>query len=167
MSNEVSVFNRFPRLFPTVFEKDFLSGGIFDEFEKMFSNPKLRQISVYPTDIYNEYVDDKVISTVIEIACAGLQKEQCRVQIENDTLIVELGIQLDAKADDKDTKEPAIQRKYIQNQIAGRSSSISWRLSDNVDKNNIKVKYQDGILQIKLPMLTVKEEPKSKYLAIE
>lgn len=166
MSNEVSVFNRFPRLFPTVFEKDFLSGGIFDEFEKMFSNPKLRQISVYPTDIYNEYVDDKVISTVIEIACAGLQKEQCSVQIENDTLIVELGIQLDAKADDKDTKEPAIQRKYIQNQIAGRSSSISWRLSDNIDKNNIKVKYQDGILQIKLPMLT-KEEPKSKYLAIE
>ena len=167
MSNEVSVFNRFPRLFPTVFEKDFLSGGIFDEFEKMFSNPKLRQISVYPTDIYNEYIDDKVISTVIEIACAGLQKEQCSVQIENDTLIVELGIQLDVPADEKDKKEESkIQRKYIQNQIAGRSSSISWRLSDNVDKNNIKVKYQDGILQIKLPMLT-KEEPKSKYLAIE
>lgn len=167
MSNEVSVFNRFPRLFPTVFEKDFLSGGIFDEFEKMFSNPKLRQISVYPTDIYNEYVDGKVISTVIEIACAGLQKEQCSVQIENDTLIVELGIQLDVPADEKDKKEPVVQRKYIQNQIAGRSSSISWRLSDNVDKNNIKVKYQDGILQIKLPTLITKEQPKSKYLAIE
>lgn len=167
MSNELSVFNRFPRLFPTVFEKDFLSGGIFDEVEKMFSNPKLRQLSVYPTDIYNEYVDNKVISTVIEIACAGMSKEQFNIEIKDDTLLVETGLDVvDLPETEEDKKKPKVQRKYIQNQIAGRSSSMSWRLSDNVDKNNIKVKYTDGILQIKLPMLT-KEEPKSKVIEIE
>lgn len=166
MSNEVSVFNRLPRLFPTVFEKDFLSGGIFDEIEKMFSNPKLRQLSVYPTDIYNEYVDDKVISTVIEIACAGMSKDQFKVEVKDDTLVVETGLNADLQETEEDKKEQHIQRKYIQNQIAGRSSSMSWRLSDNVDKTNIKVKYVDGILQIKLPMLT-KEEPKSTIITIE
>ena len=166
MSNEVTIFDRLPRLIPTMFEKDFLSGGIFDEFEKMFSNPKMRQISVYPTDIYNEYQDDKIINTVIEIACAGMTKQQFNVEIKEDQLIVDLGLIADEQETEEDKKKPVIKRKYIQNQIAGRSSHISWRLSDNVDKNNIKVKYSDGILQIKLPMLA-KEEPKSKVIEIE
>lgn len=166
MSNEMSLFKRLPSLFPTAFENDFLSGGIFDELEKVFSNSKMRQISVYPTDIYNEYQGDKLIDTVIEIACAGMTKKHFNVEIKEDQLIVELGLIADEQETEEDKKKPVIKRKYIQNQIAGRTSHISWRLSDNVDKNNIKVKYIDGILQIKLPIIE-KTEPKSKVIEIE
>ena len=53
MQNTIKLFDRFPSIFPTAFENTFLSGSIFDEFDKVFNSQKLKQMSVYPTDIYN------------------------------------------------------------------------------------------------------------------
>ena len=44
-----------------------------------------------------------------------------------------------------------IERKYIQKQIAERTASMSWTLSNKIDKKNIDVKYIDGVLKITCP----------------
>jgi HSP20 family molecular chaperone IbpA len=175
MKNMLTVFDRMPSIFPTAFESNFLSANLFDEVDKIFNCQKLRQMSVYPTDIYTLMQDDEAIATVIEIACAGISRDRCEVKLDENKLFVNIGFILETghepvsepvkeekqskKSKAKETKtepvvectEAKIERKYIQKQIAERTASMSWTLSNKIDKKNIDVKYVDGVLKITCP----------------
>lgn len=156
MQNTIKLFDRFPSIFPTAFENTFLSGSIFDEFDKVFNSQKLKQMSVYPTDIYNvKDENEQVIATVIEMAMAGIDKDNCSINIENNELILNIGnVISDAnKSDEEDTSENKFTKEYIQKQISGRSAVMRWTLGNKIDKDNISVKYKNGILKITLPFV--------------
>lgn len=155
MQKTIKLFDRFPTIFPTAFENTFLSGNLFDEFDKVFNSQKLKQMSVYPTDIYNlKDESDNVIATVIEMAMAGVDKNNCIIKIENNELILNINTASDKKED-----ESKLKKQYIQQQIATRSAVMRWTLGNKIDKDNISVKYIDGILKIILPFIPTIEKP--------
>jgi HSP20 family molecular chaperone IbpA len=80
----------FPHYFPPLLKTHFYLGSIFNDFEKVFGSAKLKQLYVYPTDIYNELKDGKVISTVIAIALAGVNKDSVKVTVSDDKLHVDV-----------------------------------------------------------------------------
>jgi HSP20 family molecular chaperone IbpA len=170
-NNTLPLFDRIPQLFPTPFEQTLMSGNIFDEFTKMFNSQKLRQMTVYPTDIYNEIINDKVIATVIEVAIAGVKKEHCSIKLEGNKLQVAIGVEksentieeIPEKKKSKKTaelvEEPVIIKDYIQQQISERTAYINWTISNRVEKDKIEVSCTDGILKIRLPLLHEIPEP--------
>lgn len=91
MNNEVTVFDRFPRLLPTAFEND-IPSSIFDEFERLFDTSKFRHMSVYPVNIYEKRIDDVLDSMVIEIATAGISRDKCKVKVDGNKLFVNIRI---------------------------------------------------------------------------
>lgn len=152
MNNELTVFDRFPSLLPTQFEKT-IPSSIFDVFDSLFNTSELRKMTVYPTDIYELYEKDKPVATVIEIATAGINKENCKVRIDGNKLFVD--IDNSAKIEEPMEKE---NKRWIQKQIAKRSASMSWTIGNNIDKKKVEVKYTDGVFKITLPYNKTKEK---------
>jgi HSP20 family molecular chaperone IbpA len=130
----------------------FYHGSIFNDIEKVFGSSKLKQLYVYPTDIYNELKNGKVISTVIAIALAGVCKDSVKVTVSDDKLHV------DILNDVKEEQQGEIRREYVQSQMALRNAHMSWTLNKNVVQEKISVEFKDGILSIKLPIIEEKEK---------
>lgn len=164
MRNTLTLFDRIPQLFPTTFENTLMSGSLFDEFDKIFNSQKLRQMTVYPTDIYNEIKDDKIIALCIEVAIAGVKKEHCQIKLEGNKLQVAIGIIPETETTEK-TDEVKVEtidgitKDYIQRQIAERTAYMNWTLSNRVEKDKIEVTSIDGILKIRLPIIHCEPEP--------
>ena len=166
--NQLSGFDRFPTLLPSIFFKDDDYVSLDDIFNRVFSDTKVKQMCVYPTNIYNLMDKDKKVATVIEIAAAGFSKDTTKVSLEDKILTVELGCADDSKTEEK-KEEKDIEghtKEYIQKNIAGRYAKMSWTLSNDIDISNIDVKYVNGILSITLPVIQ-KSKNVSKYLEIK
>jgi HSP20 family molecular chaperone IbpA len=142
----------FPHYFPQLLKTHFYLGSLFNDIEKVFGSAKLKQLYVYPTDIYNELKDGKVISTVIAIALAGINKDSVKVTVNDDKLHVDILNEI------KEGAQGEITRQYIQSQLALRNAHMTWSLNKNVNKENISVEYKDGILSITLPIIEEKEK---------
>ena len=155
--NELSIFNRLPSLFPQIFDKNF--EDVFTSFDRELGRT---DNLTYPTDIYDKYDGDKKIATVIEIAAAGFKKEECKVSVKDDILTLKL-VKQDSKAP---TDSEGITRKYHAKKIAYRTATFSWTLAQNVEKEKISVKYEDGVLKIELPIAQL-NEPQEKLIEIQ
>ena len=141
-----------PHYFQLLLKIHFYHGSFFNDFEKVFGSTKLKQLYVYPTDIYNELKNGKVISTVIAIALAGVNKDSVKVTVVDDKLHV------DVLDDVKEEQQVEIIRQYIQSQMALRNAHMTWTLNKNVVQEKISVEFKDGILRITLPILEEKEK---------
>jgi HSP20 family molecular chaperone IbpA len=96
--------------------------------------------------------NDKIISTVIAIALAGVSKDSVKVTVSDDKLHV------DILNDVKEEQQGEIRREYVQSQMALRNAHMSWTLNKNVVQEKISVEFKDGILSIKLPIIEEKEK---------
>ena len=127
----MTLFNRFPTLFPAnIFEDElsnFLSG-----FEKLN-----RTNFAYPYDIYDLMKGKERLATVVEIAAAGFTKNDCKISVKGDQLKLELGKTGEPKPVDDGE---GITRQYTSKRIANRTAEISWKLAKDVDIKNIKVR---------------------------
>ena len=142
----------YPHYFLPLSKNHFYHGSIFNDIDKVFGSTKLKQLYVYPTDIYNELKNGKVISTVIAIALAGVSKDSVKVTVSDDKLHV------DILNDVKEEPPGEITRKYIQSQMALRNAYMTWTLNKNVVQEKISVEFKDGILSITLPVIEEKEK---------
>ena len=141
-----------PIYFPPLLKNLSYHGSIFNDFEKVFGSTKLKQLYVYPTDIYNEIKNGKIISTVIAIALAGVNKDSVKVSVSDDKLHV------DVLNDVKEEPAGEITREYIQSQMALRNAHMTWTLNKSVVQEKISVEFKDGILRITLPIIEEKEK---------
>lgn len=154
--NNITFFDKLPMIGPKSFWEE--QQNILSGMNKLFKDDFCFN-NTYPYDIYNKIKDGKIIATVIEIAAAGFNKDNCNVSIKGNIL----SLKLEKK---KEEKEEGVQRNYIDKRIAYRTFNASWSLSNVSDKKNIKVTFKDGILSIIIPILPA-EEPQETLLEIE
>jgi len=117
------------------------------------SNPievKTESSSFPKMDIYKE--DNTVY---IVLAVAGYSKKEILMKATDDMLFI-------AGVKEKEKEKP--DREYIQHQLAYRKWKKIIKLGSIVDVDNIKAKFENGLLIIQLPL---KEEHKSKIIEIE
>lgn len=93
--------------------------------------------------------DGNVISQRLEVVTTPFAKDDVKVTISNNTLTVDCGSENKEEKDGDD---------YIYKGISSQNYSFSIRLSDKIDRNEIKAKNVDGVLTITLPFK--KDEPK-------
>ena len=118
-----NLMKRNREMFPAVFG--------WDAFDKVFEDMRGSLFEVpqgYPTDVVelrNENGD--VTSYEVDVALAGIPKENVSISVEKDTL------------------------RYVRNSMARRSMQVELGLH-GIDKENIKADIVDGLLKVELPI---------------
>jgi HSP20 family protein len=90
----------------------------------------------------------------IEVAAAGLSKEDFKIHLEDDVLTVSA---------EKEQDEKDAQGKYTRREFNYTSFKRSFRLDETIDQERVEAEHKDGILNIRLSKRedSVKQGPKS------
>ena len=95
----------------------------------------------------------------MEVAAPGLKKEYCKVNINEDGNLV-VKIEHKAEHEDKSAKDEAEKFHYVRREFTYTNYEQTYILPDEVDKEHISAKVEDGILSIELPKLDPEPEKK-------
>lgn len=161
MSNLVRYTN--PVSFPSIFDTDFFGptdvlfdrilSQTFPEFTTAFGC-KPFESAAYPK------VDVRETETefVIEAEIPGLEKGQVKVEVKDDILILRGEKRSNEKKDGK----------YHVQEIKRSSFIRSWTLpAEVVDKNSVKAKFKDGLLEVVVKKINPSPPPKPEVKVID
>lgn len=125
--------------------------NLFDDFFDTEWMPRLNATA----PAVNVKETDK--SYEMEVAAPGLKKEYCRIDIDNDG---NLCVKIEAKFEHKDDNK---KEHYLRREFNYSNYEQSYVLPDDVDRDKISAKVENGVLQINLPKLEQKQvEPQHR-----
>ena len=94
----------------------------------------------------------------MDIAAPGLKKEFCTVNINNEGNLV---VKIENKSEHEEKSEEGEKKHhYLRREFSYASYEQAYTLPDEVDKDAISAKVEDGILTINLPKLAPEPEKK-------
>lgn len=134
----VRLSNQFPTLFDRFFEND-----LFD-----WSN---RNYSTTDTTLPSVNIKESSEEFEVDLAAPGFVKSDFNIELNHDLLTIS-----SEKKVENETKEG---QQFARREFSYQSFSRSFTLPNTADSNNIKAKYDNGILRISIPK---KEEAKPK-----
>ncbi|MCR4681299.1 MAG: Hsp20 family protein [Bacteroidales bacterium] len=130
--------------FPTVFE-DFLNSDVMPR-----ANTTAPAVNVKE--------DEK--GYTMEIAAPGIKKEFCRVNVDDDNnLCVAIENKMEHKEEDK-------KNRYLRREFSYSNYEQRYMLPDDVKKDEISAKVEDGILTVTLPKMKVEEKKLARSIEI-
>ncbi|EFI73190.1 MULTISPECIES: Hsp20/alpha crystallin family protein [Segatella] len=94
-------------------------------------------------------------SYIMDIAAPGLKKEFVRMDLDNDG---NLNIAIENKLEHKQENK---KEHYIRREFSYSNYQQAYTLPEDVDKDKISAKVENGVLEILLPKLNPKDEPRS------
>ena len=96
----------------------------------------------------------------VDIDLPGFKKDEINAQLDNGYLTISA-----AKGLDKDEKDK--KGKYIRKERYAGAMSRSFYVGEGITQDDIKAKYEDGILRLSVPQKEAKAVENKKYIAIE
>ena len=130
--------------FPTVFE-DFLNTDFMPR-----ANSTAPAVNVKETD--KNYV--------MELAAPGIKKEYCRVAINEDG---NLTIAIENKMEHKEENK---KHHYLRREFSYSNYEQSYTLPDDVERDKISAKVENGILTVVLPKVEKEEKKIAKAIEV-
>ena len=96
----------------------------------------------------------------VDIDLPGFKKDEIDVQLDNGYLSISAAKGLDKEEKDKEGK-------YIRKERYAGSMSRSFYVGDAITEDDIKAKYESGILRLSIPKKEAKQVETTKRIAIE
>lgn len=96
----------------------------------------------------------------LDIDMPGFKKDEIQAELKDGFLTVSA-----SKGLDRDEKND--EGQYIRRERYTGSMSRSFYVGDQLEEEDVKAKYEDGILKLSVPKKAVKELEQNKYIAIE
>ena len=128
---------------------------VFDEFFNSDNMPRTQVIAPAVNVKENEE------AYIMEMAAPGIKKEFCRVHInENGNLSVVIENKMEHKEEDK-------KQHYLRREFAYTNYQQNYTLPEDVDKDRIAAKVENGILTIELPKVKKEEAKVSRQIDIK
>lgn len=96
----------------------------------------------------------------MEVAAPGIKKEFCRIHITEDgNLSLAIENKMEHKEEDK-------KQHYLRREFSYTNYQQNYALPDDVDREHIAAKVENGILTIELPRIKKEETKVSRQIAI-
>ncbi len=133
--------------------------SVFDEFFKpwneWFDNGNLwnRTMNVPAVNI-TEDKDNYLVS----LAAPGLKKDDFVIDVDGNMLTI--SSQKEERIEEKD-------KRFTRKEYSYSSFSRSFTLPDEINKEKIEAKYEDGVLKIALPRAEAAKKPSAKHIAVK
>ena len=108
-----------------------------DFIELGASNDRGKLIASTPTNVL-----ETANAYQIQIALPGFRKNQIHLKVEDDILLISAEVR---------SEKTHVQKKYHKQEIFSSSFEKSILLPEDVNDNDIKASFKDGLLNIQLP----------------
>lgn len=138
-------------LFPTLYSRDFFD----DIFDPHFFAPEVKTPGLMKTDV-------KENEDSYELICdlPGVKKEDVKAELKDGYLIVTATVGNEKEETDK-------KGKYIRKERYAGSCTRQYYVGDALEKEDIKAKYEDGVLTLTVPKKEKQPElPESNIIDI-
>ena len=143
-------------LMPSIIGDSFLD-DFFGYPERTYAVPKQTQMNGFMQADVAESED----AYTVEMNLPGVKKENVKIELKDGYLIVNASTKREVTEEDKKTK-------YIRKERYSGSGSRTFYVGKELTQEDIKAKFEDGVLKLTVPKIEKKpEEPKSKYITIE
>jgi HSP20 family protein len=133
--------------------------SVFDDFFKpwneWFDNSGLmgRTLNVPAVNI-TEKKDEYQVS----LAAPGMKKDDFKIDVDGNMLTIS-----SEKEENKEEKD----KKFTRKEYSYSSFSRSFTLPEEINKEKIEAKYEDGVLKIALPRKDEAKRPSAKHIAVK
>jgi HSP20 family protein len=150
-------------MMPSIFGEN-----LFDDFDSWFSDPVEKRFFGKKNPLYGKHAKNLMKTDVretknsyeVDVDLPGFKKDEINAQLDNGYLTISA-----AKGLDKDEKDK--KGKYIRKERYAGAMSRSFYVGEGVTQEDIKAKYEDGILRLSVPKKEAKAVENKKYIAIE
>ena len=147
-------------LLPSIF-----GGSLFDEFmsspwDKEFFGGKTPFFGAYEKNMMKTDIKEKDNSYEIDIDLPGFQKEEISANLENGYLTINA-----SKGEQKEEKNE--NGVYIRRERYTGQCTRSFYVGDAIEQQDIKAKFENGILCLTIPKKEERKVEQKKYIAIE
>ena len=134
-----------PSIYSTNRNHGFFPSLFNDFFNDSFLMPQFHSTS----PAINVSEDEKVYQ--VEIAAPGMTKEDFKISLAGDDIVISMEKKLDNKDENKD-------KKYIRREFSYSKFEQRLMLPDNVERNRISARMTDGVLNIDIPKMAPQEK---------
>ena len=133
--------------------------SVFDDFFKpwneWFDNGGLwGKVMNVPAVNITEQKNDYLVS----LAAPGLKKEDFKIDVDGNMLTI--------SSEKEETKEEK-DKRFTRKEYNYSSFSRSFTLPEEINKEKIEAKYEDGVLKISLPRKEEAKKPAAKQIAVK
>lgn len=146
-------------MLPSVFGENLFDEFFGDSFEKNFFGGRSPLYGKRAKNLMKTDVKEMEDRYEVDIDLPGFKKDEVNVQLENGYLTISA-----AKGLDRDEKGK--EGKYIRQERYSGSCSRSFYVGD-VKPEEVRAKYEDGILRLTVPKVQAKELESHKPISIE
>ena len=146
-------------LMPSIFGES-LFDDWFDDFDRQMQHMDRRLYGRNANREMKTDVREKEDGYEIDMDLPGFKKDQVELNLENGYLTVTAN-----KGFDKDEKDDK-GRMIRQERYAG-SMQRSFYVGDNMTEEDVKARFEDGVLHLNLPKKDARKIPEKKTICIE
>lgn len=112
-----------------------------------------RAMTVPPVNI-TENKDDYLVS----LAAPGMKRDDFKIDVDGNMLTI--------SSENEENKEEK-DKRFTRREYSYSSFSRSFTLPDEVNKEKIEAKYEDGVLKLTLPRKEEAKKPAAKHIAVK
>ena len=142
--------------------------NLFDDFMNDFAFPDFTDSANIEKALYGKHAKNMMKTDVkdtengyeVDIDLPGFKKDEITMKLENGTLTVSAAKGLDKDEEQKD-------KKYVRRERYAGAMSRSFYVGDALTQEDIKAKYESGILRLSIPKKEAKQVEATKRIAIE
>ena len=147
-------------MLPTIFGENLFDDFMDDAFERNFFGGRNPLYGKHSKNLMKTDVKETEAGYELDIDLPGFKKDEISAHLEDGYLTVSA-----VKGVDKDEKDN--EDRYIRRERYSGSMTRSFYVGNAVTEEDIKAKYEDGILSLSIPKKDPKAVEAKKYIAIE
>ena len=148
-------------MMPSIFGESLFDDDWMDfPFEREFFGKKNSLYGKHAKNMMKTDVRETENGYEVDIDLPGFKKDEINAKLENGYLTVSA-----SKGLDKDEKDK--EGKYIRQERYAGAMSRSFYVGEELTQEDIKAKYENGILKLSLPKKEAKAVEQKRYIEIE
>ena len=147
-------------MLPSIFGENLFDDFFADPFEMMVPQGRSPLYGKHAKNLMKTNVRETEDSYELDIDLPGFKKEDVSVELKDGYLTIQASKSLDKDEQDK-------HGRYIRQERYSGSSSRSFYIGEGIKPEDVKGKFENGILQLSIPKEAQKQLPVKTTVMIE